>query len=97
MEGEHPEDKGPIVYSRPGLSPNWQESKEYAETKGGRLLTSKELNEFVNTIHRGKSLVKGGAWTATTGKDGAKDWVYIGDETKSTKPGLSHMESGGYP
>ena len=95
------------MYSKPGFSPTWKQSKEYAESKGGRLLTSKELQEFVKTIHRGNSLLKEGAWTATTSENvpgslaAAFSKVKAGDagqkdwvyigDKKQAQPGTSHL------
>ena len=43
-------------------------------------MTTKELQDFIAKVHQGNNIVKGGAWAATTGEDGGKDWVYIGDK-----------------
>ena len=69
-----------VKYLKPGKSYNWQESEEYAESKGGRLLTLQEARDYINSVHNGKPLYsKEDQWTAVVDQNGQKDWIQLGD------------------
>ena len=62
---------------------SYEDSKNYAESKGGRLLTLDEAREFMN----GSALYPGeDQWAAIQDRD----WVEIGDSAHS--PGKSHVK-----
>ena len=74
-----------------GGSLNWQQQKDYAESLGGRLLTVKEIRDYIKNVKGDKEVVN--SWVAVTGANDKQDYVWAG----GPKPGGSHVEADGYP
>ena len=86
VEGDHPKD---IIHLDVAGDLKWDKQREYAESKGGRLLALEEAREFIKNVYKDEILVKGDFWVAVYGKFGEKDWMSIGDPSWNY-PGKSH-------